>query len=140
MSTFALVHLPQVWAFAFSLFLIFATGVKGDARRPAAQPLSHVWTARAVLPPSFEPNLGQADARVRFLSRGQHGTLFLTEDEAVLVRSRRSSVVSGHLPSDRNSKLEIRPVTSHSLLLTLHSKTGILPSLPPNPQPLQFSA
>src|SRR4029077_17584222 len=36
------------------------------------------------LPLSFEPNTGQADARVRFLSRGPGYTLFLTSEEAVL--------------------------------------------------------
>ena len=36
------------------------------------------------LPLSFEPNQGQTDARVEFLSRGDGYTLFLTRDEAVL--------------------------------------------------------
>src|SRR5438132_12551439 len=36
------------------------------------------------LPLSFEPNLGQADASVRFLSRGDGYTLWLTSAEAVL--------------------------------------------------------
>src|SRR5438477_2363159 len=50
------------------------------------------------LPLSFEANQGQADRRVKFLSRGSGYTLFLTGDEAVLaLRSRQSSVVSGQL-------------------------------------------
>jgi hypothetical protein len=36
------------------------------------------------LPPSFEPNLGQTDSRVKFLFRGSHHTVFLTPGEAVL--------------------------------------------------------
>ncbi|HEV2175754.1 MAG TPA: hypothetical protein VGW33_00895 [Terriglobia bacterium] len=36
------------------------------------------------LPLAFEANQGQADARVKFLSRGAGYTLFLTGDEAVL--------------------------------------------------------
>jgi hypothetical protein len=36
------------------------------------------------LPLSFEPNQGQADRRVKFLSRGPGYTLFLTQNEAVL--------------------------------------------------------
>src|SRR5437899_453391 len=36
------------------------------------------------LPMSFEPNAGQTDARVQFLSRGKGYTLFLTDHEAVL--------------------------------------------------------
>ncbi len=38
----------------------------------------------ARLPLSFEPNQGQTDARVRFLTHGQGYSLFLTDDEAVL--------------------------------------------------------
>src|SRR4029453_11313316 len=37
------------------------------------------------LPLSFEPNLGQTDPEVQFLSRGRGFTLFLTSAEAVLV-------------------------------------------------------
>ena len=36
------------------------------------------------LPLSFEPNRGQTDSRVKFLSHAGHGTLWLTTDEAVL--------------------------------------------------------
>ena len=38
----------------------------------------------ASLPMSFEPNVGQSDPRVKFLSRGTGYTLFVTSDEAVL--------------------------------------------------------
>src|SRR5262245_17006870 len=37
------------------------------------------------LPPSFEPNHGQSDRRVKFLSRGKGYTLLLAADEAVFV-------------------------------------------------------
>jgi len=42
----------------------------------------------ATRPLYFEPNQGQADSQVRFLARGQHQTLFLTAEEAVLQLSR----------------------------------------------------
>ncbi|MCH7604855.1 hypothetical protein IID24_02625, partial [Patescibacteria group bacterium] len=42
------------------------------------------------LPLSFEVNHGQADSRVKFLSRGHGYTLFLTSDEAVFALSRSS--------------------------------------------------
>jgi hypothetical protein len=57
-----------------------------------------VATAYGKLPLSFEPNRGQADGRVKFLSRGQGYALFLTPTEAVLslrkgdIRSRPSSL------------------------------------------------
>ncbi len=38
----------------------------------------------AKLPLSFEPNRGQADPRVQFLSRGPDYTLYLTAGEAIL--------------------------------------------------------
>jgi len=51
-----------------------------------------------MLPLSFEANQGQAERRVKFLSRGSGYTLLLTGDEAVLaLRSRQSPVVSGLL-------------------------------------------
>jgi Beta-propeller repeat len=39
------------------------------------------------LPVIFEPNVGQADARVKFLSRERDGVLFIASDEAVLAVS-----------------------------------------------------
>jgi len=42
------------------------------------------------LPLAFEPNRGQTDARVKFLSHAGHHTLWLTNDEAVLAVGRRS--------------------------------------------------
>jgi hypothetical protein len=44
----------------------------------------------ANLPLSFEPNQGQTDPRVKFLSRASHHTLWLTNDEAVLAVGRRA--------------------------------------------------
>jgi hypothetical protein len=42
------------------------------------------------LPLAFEPNRGQTDSRVKFLSHAGHHTLWLTNDEAVLAVGRRS--------------------------------------------------
>lgn len=42
------------------------------------------------LPLAFEPNRGQTDPRVKFVSRAGHRTLWLTNDEAVLAVGRRS--------------------------------------------------
>jgi len=50
----------------------------------APQSKSVVADAYGKLPLSFEPNCGQADGRVKFLSRGQGYALFLTPTEAVL--------------------------------------------------------
>src|SRR5687767_7505206 len=68
-------------------------GARAAAALPGAKPgrgparQAHVEKARAAyarLPLSFEQNRGQADGRVRFISRGSGYTLFLTPVEAVL--------------------------------------------------------
>ncbi len=43
------------------------------------------------LPMAFEPNQGQADEKVRFISRGRGYTLFLTPEEAVLLLRERDA-------------------------------------------------
>src|SRR5882762_2037201 len=61
-----------------------------ELRSNTANSLSIEWIPRTApgnygqLPMSFEPNAGQTDARVQFLSRGAGYTLFLTDHEAVL--------------------------------------------------------
>jgi hypothetical protein len=47
------------------------------------------------LPLSFETNHGQADSRVKFLSRTSGYSLFLTGDEAVLALSGKEELTSG---------------------------------------------
>jgi hypothetical protein len=51
---------------------------------------SRVESGYAQLPLSFEPNLGQINPQVRFVSRARNRTLWLTKDEAVLTVARRS--------------------------------------------------
>src|ERR1700750_3095135 len=46
------------------------------------------------LPLSFEANQGQTDSRVKFLSRGQGYSLFLTQKEAVLALKKQGKGVS----------------------------------------------
>ena len=46
------------------------------------------------LPLSFEPNRGQTDQRVKFLSRGRGYSLFLTGNEAVLSLQKAAGVTS----------------------------------------------
>lgn len=58
-------------------WLTGAGAVPDAARRPAVASL-------AQLPMFFEPNVGQTDARARFLARGRGYSLFLTRQSAVL--------------------------------------------------------
>ena len=62
-------------------------------RRPGESPLSqpaHAKLSRDYgnLPLAFEPNVGQTDARVRFLARGGGMTAFFTDTETAIVLSR----------------------------------------------------
>jgi len=64
----------------------------------------------AKLPLSFEANQGQADARVKFLSRGRGLTLFLTGNEAVLEVQESAARIqdSGFRIQGRNPKSRIQ--------------------------------
>lgn len=91
--------------------LVMATSpsVREEGRR--ALNVSH-----AELPLSFEPNLGQTERQVKFLSRGNGYNLFLTADEAVLLlkRSRANQAI-------RNQELGGRQpdnATFHSAVLS----------------------
>ncbi len=71
-----------------------------QTRRPAERPLNQPARANVSrdygkLPLAFEPNVGQTDARVRFLARGGGMTTFFTDTETVMVlsRSREQAVV-----------------------------------------------
>ena len=74
------------------------------------------------LPLSFEPNRGQSDDPVKFLSRGSGYTLFLTSNEAVLSLS-RSPVVKARdgtgLPPTTAFSEEARAATSAVLRMQL---------------------
>jgi hypothetical protein len=64
-----------------------------QTRRPAENPLNRPAGADlsrdyGKLPLAFEPNVGQADAQVRFLARGGGMTTFFTDSETVMVLSR----------------------------------------------------
>lgn len=64
-----------------------ATTNAGPAKVPDSSRLQ-VQTSFGNLPLSFEPNRGQTDSRVKFLSHAGHHTLWLTNDEAVLAVGR----------------------------------------------------
>jgi hypothetical protein len=57
---------------------------RGQAAAPTATDRARVLEHYGKLPLSFEPNQGQADKAVKFLSRGGGYTLYLTDNEAVM--------------------------------------------------------
>ena len=102
---------PSVWglvcaALCFVVLNMMAVAVS-RAESPAALHAPKATHSRttgdlAGLPLSFEPNSGQADAQVQFLSRGDGYKLFLTSGEADLVLSHQASPKGSDssMPSD----------------------------------------
>ncbi|AXC12915.1 Cell surface protein [Acidisarcina polymorpha] len=85
---------------AFTLLAISQIAASGQGTDPSAASSgqSHIQTSGGVstpatnygkLPLSFEGNQGQTDSQVRFLSRGQGYSLFLTDTSAVLALTKR---------------------------------------------------
>ena len=85
----SLLFAAQLTAYLF----IFTVVVK--AQQPVVGPHDHV-VSYGKLPLSFEPNLGQTDPEVKFLARGKHYVLFLTNSGTVLrvLNSTASNAIS----------------------------------------------
>jgi hypothetical protein len=79
------------------LFLLTCAGAKaGTASAPAPSDAArHTAANYGKIPLSFEPNKGQTDASVKFLSRGSGYSLFLTKDEVVLNLERQNASATG---------------------------------------------
>ena len=84
----------------------FASGRAPNLSKPHPAAQREIVESYGRLPLAFESNQGQADQRVKFLSRGAGYTLFLAGDEAVLTlrgASRKSKAERGKVEI-RNSK------------------------------------
>jgi len=68
---------------AFLSISLAVTVIPGLSQTPATPPSSVIPASYGRLPLSFEPNRGQIDPSVQFLSHGQGYTLFLRQSEAV---------------------------------------------------------
>ena len=95
---------------------------------PASSAQAQIRATYAGLPLRFEPNQGQTDPSVKFLSRGSGYNLFLTADEAVLTLHLPSASRNPE-PETRNSTFETRQ--THSTIQNLKSQ---IPQ-PPVPSP-----
>ncbi len=88
---------------------LWAAPPGGSAKRPVSPSADTDSRARAAqnygrLPLTFEPNHGQTDPQVRFLSRGRGYTLFLTGSETVLSLKKPSAAGKSKLENG-NSKI-----------------------------------
>jgi len=86
-----------------SLAAFGAGGSAGNPRQTGLLPARDGAQAFRRLPLSFEPNRGQTDQRVRFLSRGPGYTLFLTPTGAVLALEKSDGSCR---PSDSDCQLQ----------------------------------
>lgn len=89
---------------------VFYAGTRGNKTQPTHTAANRATNIGAVakssvvqkygrLPLLFEPNVGQADPQVKFLSRGRGYTLFLTSTEAVLTLVKDSGQLQGPDPA-----------------------------------------
>ena len=96
-------------AFAIAPAILLGAGAVGPQRldRIARQPLTRSTPQHyGNLPLVFEPNFGQVDGQVRFLTRSEGMTVFFTSDEAVMVLRRsteEAAVVRMKLAGGRRS-------------------------------------
>lgn len=100
----------SVWLLVALLSLGSAYGADPGALPPS--PLGartgNVVSQYARLPLSFEPNRGQTDSQVRFLSHGRGYSLFLTGNEAVLALNRSQSSPGGKAPAEAVLRMRLR--------------------------------
>ncbi len=95
-----------------------SAGVPAAAVPAEAPTQARLTDAYRSLPFGFEPNLGQGDARVKFMARTRGMTVFLTATDAVL-STRRSAVrmrLVGANPAARIEGLDELPGRSHSFI------------------------
>jgi len=97
------------------VFLSVTTSATAAAEQATQARLTDAYRS---LPFSFEPNLGQSDARVKFLARTRGMTVFLTATDSVLSTGRtavRMRLVGAN-PAARIEGLDALPGRSHSFV------------------------
>jgi hypothetical protein len=106
-------------------------------RRMGGTPLAAEKTAAAArlvesygrLPLSFEPNQGQTDSQVKFLSRGPGYSLFLTGDEAVLALRKPSRAAASSI--DQNLAFGKQLLAATTIVEERKTQTPDSQNLPP---------
>ena len=121
-----------LWLLAVPLILV---SVAGNTSAPAHRAGVSAQPARVVegygrLPLAFEANRGQADAQVKFFSRGAGYSLFLTSDEAVLTLSKGSrekpaSSATKFLPTKDQPVKQEKPSVLRMKLLGANAKAEV---------------
>ena len=120
-------HAPRTITLGASFIIGLSVLVIAADRRATPQPVNaatpsaieksaQLRLSRAELPLSFEPNLGQAESHVKFVSRGSGYELLLTADKALLLLNQVSSPIrdrkSGAKPPFLRSPTPTRNLSS----------------------------
>lgn len=131
-------HLTS-WRLTGLLFAVLvsssATASAGAASAPDAT--KHMAAKYGQVPLSFEPNKGQTDPSVRFLSRGSGYSLFLTKDEVVLNLERQNAGVTttGQKPASVDSlHMKLLGASDASAITGLEPQSGVVNYLIGNDQ------
>jgi uncharacterized repeat protein (TIGR01451 family) len=102
-------HLQMLLACLYAFTAIAqatATGATPGARPTDRAPHTALTQLAAHLPLSFQPNKGQTNPDVKFLTRGKNYTVFLTPNEAVLKLVRRTpDPLAGKNGASRNTQI-----------------------------------
>jgi subtilisin-like proprotein convertase family protein len=80
-----------------ALLIVCPTMTRMSSVSATQRPVANATSSRYALPLRFEPNRGQADPNVRFVSRGQSYTLLLTATDAV-ISTRPADVATDRQP------------------------------------------
>ena len=81
--------------------LFAASAVDRSVNQPNQAALSKAKDALGKLPLSFEPNRGQTDSQVQYLTRGPGYTVFFTKDETVTRMPTSDSITMTGVPPPR---------------------------------------
>jgi len=111
-----------------SLLLDCAGASAGTASAPAPSDAAKLTAANyGKIPLSFEPNKGQTDPSVKFLSRGSGYSLFLTKDEVVLNLERQSGSATDNVrkPASVDTlRMKLMGASANSAVTGLDTQTS----------------
>jgi hypothetical protein len=109
--------------------LSLTCGTAAYASSAAAPIAKHTSASYDQIPLSFEPNQGQTDASVKFLSRGPGYSLFLTKDEVVLNLERQNAsaaTISQKPASIDTLRMKLVGANSSANVTGLESQSGVV--------------
>ncbi len=108
-------------ALGLGLSMVVSSAVSSNHSQPSQ--IYHATPSYGSLPLQFEPNLGQADAQIKFLARGQNYNLLLSATRAVMIlkqEQNRSAIVGFELIGANSGAIIQGKGKSSSVINILH--------------------